>query len=86
MDYHYLIALPVILLGGGFALLVSYHQTAVLAAVGAFLASVSAIWQWYGKLVLAMSVATAVAAFILLVGIMAANMLVKLNININIKE
>ena len=86
MDYHYLIALPVILLGGGFALLVSYHQTAVLAAVGAFLASVSAIWQWYGKLVLAMSVATAVAAFILLVGIIAANMLVKLNSNINIKE
>jgi len=37
-------------------------------------------------MVLAMSVATAVAAFILLVGIMAANMLVKLNININIKE
>lgn len=33
-----------------------------------------------------MSVATAVAAFILLVGIIAANMLVKLNININIKE
>ena len=64
MDYHYLIALPVILLGGGFVLLVSYHQTAVLAAVGAFLASVSVIWQWYGKLVLAMSVATAVAAFI----------------------
>jgi hypothetical protein len=86
MDYHYLIALPVILLGGGFVLLVSYHQTAVLAAVGAFLASVSVIWQWYGKLVLAMSVATAVAAFILLVGIMAANMLVKLNININLKE
>ena len=85
MDYHYLNALPVILLGGGFVLLVSYHQTAVLAAVGAFLASVSVIWQWYGKLVLAMSVATAVAAF-LLVGIMAANMLVKLNININIKE
>mgnify|MGYP000275885101 CR=1 FL=1 len=85
MDYHYLIALPVILLGGGFVLLVSYHQTAVLAAFGAFLASVSVIWQWHGKLVLAMSVATAVAAFIL-VGIMAANMLVKLNININIKE
>ena len=62
------------------------HQTAVLAAVGAFLASVSVIWQWYGKLVLAMSVATAVAAFILLVGIIAANMLVKLNININLKE
>lgn len=39
-----------------------------------------------GTMVLAMSVATAVAAFILLVGIMAANMLVKLNININIKE
>jgi len=37
-------------------------------------------------MVLAMSVATAVAAFILLVGIMAANMLVKLNSNINIKE
>ena len=33
-----------------------------------------------------MSVATAVAAFILLVGIIAANMLVKLNININLKE
>ena len=33
-----------------------------------------------------MSVATAVDAFILLVGIIAANMLVKLNININLKE
>lgn len=79
MDY--LIALSVILLGGGFALLVSYHQTAVLAAVGAFLASVSVVWTWYGKLVLAFSVATAVAAFILLVGITAANVLVKLNLN-----
>ena len=82
MDYHYLIALPVILLGGGFVLLVSYHQTAVLAAVGAFLASVSVIWQWYGKPALAMSIATAVAVFILLVSIIVTNMLVKLNLNI----